>query len=405
MQGKAAAGLRFTISQILVRRSQLISKTDADTQAIRKPRGYGFSSSYPGDYVVLQATNGIQFWDWTDVSNPVLLKYMVLPGMQASTGYSTGSAWWVFWQAPYVYIGGSVSGLYVVDASDPQNPVLVKQMPTSQTGGFLLGPVFVVGNLLVGSTMNKPGYVTFDISDPKNPILIKAQTTGLPTIYSILLNGNKILGAGMDNKLYVHSINNPAQFKLINSSADMGGKGGYINFQDGYAHVGASNNYAKVNIRNNLSYPIVGTGTSGLSGRDEDFANVLGNLVFVSSDHTVGSALMPHQSAPDTKGPAVNMVNPKNGTANQAVTSRIGLTFTDQIDLSSVKSTTFIVRPVGGAALSGKYSSQTNIVNFSPDQPLQPNTTYEVVVPAGGIKDYAGNATTTTFSARFSTRI
>jgi len=53
--------------------------------------------------------------------------------------------------------------------------------------------------------------------------------------------------------------------------------------------------------------------------------------------------------------------------------------------------------------LSGKYSHQFAIVNFSPDQPLLPNTTYEIVIPAGGIKDYAGNTTATTFTSYFST--
>jgi Bacterial Ig-like domain len=42
-------------------------------------------------------------------------------------------------------------------------------------------------------------------------------------------------------------------------------------------------------------------------------------------------------------------------------------------------------------------------VNFQPTSPLQPNTTYEIVVRAGGIRDYSGNTVPETFRSRFST--
>ncbi len=109
-----------------------------DVTAIREPHGFGFSNSYPGDYVVLQAERGIQFWDWSDETNPVLLNYMTLPGVSESD-YSTG-AWWCFWQAPYVYVGGSGNGIYVVDARNPRAPVLLRQVPTLADRQLPRGP-------------------------------------------------------------------------------------------------------------------------------------------------------------------------------------------------------------------------------------------------------------------------
>src|SRR5262249_21132640 len=100
---------------------------------------------------------------------------------------------------------------------------------------------------------------------------------------------------------------------------------------------------------------------------------------------------------------AVNMVVPRNNATNQALTSRVGLTFTDQIDLRSVNTNTCIIRPLGGAALPGRYSHQTGIINFWPDQLFQPNTTYEVVVPTGGIRDLVSNAVSLSFTSRFTT--
>ena len=46
---------------------------------------------------------------------------------------------------------------------------------------------------------------------------------------------------------------------------------------------------------------------------------------------------------------------------------------------------------------------QTGIVNFSPAHSLEPDTTYEVIVPAGGVKDVMGNATPSDFRSTFAT--
>ncbi len=388
-------------SPVLVRQ-----KDDDDTQDIREAHGYGFSNSYPGDYVALQATLGVQIWDWSDVRNPEMVSYAHLPGIEP-TDYST-AAWWLCWQAPYIYVGGSSNGIYIVDASDAENPVMVDRggglpnpVPISQMGGFRIGPIFAVGNLLVATNANEPGVVTFDISDPKNPEVLDIEAGG-ERLYSSMVNGDKVLVAGVNKKFYTLDISDPADIRFTNEKGLNRGAG-YVTFQDGYAHLGASDRYVKIDIRDDNNYRIVGSASSGQEVRDEDFAVVMGNLVVVSDDHGDVSILAPHQSQKDTRGPEVNMVNPKDGATGQMTTSRVGVTFTDLIDLRSVNGTTFIVRPVGGDALSGKYSTQTGIVNFFPDVLLQPGTKYEVVIPKNGIKDYAGNETEALFRSEFTT--
>ncbi|MND05816.1 hypothetical protein D3C83_268290 [compost metagenome] len=42
-------------------------------------------------------------------------------------------------------------------------------------------------------------------------------------------------------------------------------------------------------------------------------------------------------------------------------------------------------------------------MNFTPDAPLEPDTTYVVVLPAGGIADVSGNPSSTELRWRFST--
>lgn len=373
------------------RAPRLVSQVN--NSALREPHGFGFSNSYPGRYAVMQSTTGIQFWNFTNPLAPTLIRSMALPGISASD--YNGGAWWTFWQAPYVYIGGSSTGIHIVDATDPANPVYVKAVTTP----FRVGPVFAVGNLLVTTSTDQAGLRTYDISDPRDPKLL-ASSSGNGGQYAGILNGDRIITAGTDNRLRVYNISNPSVITQTAVSPDIGAKGGYVSIQDGFAHAGFSTKYAKVNLSTGA---IAGTGTSGITGRDEDFGTVLGNLVMVGNDHSEGSALMPHQTAPDTTGPSVNMVSPKNNATLQNVKSRIGITLTDNVDLRTVTSSTFVVRPLNGSALAGKYSAQSGIVNFSPDQPLLPGTTYEVVVPAGGMKDDAGNGVPTTFSARFTT--
>jgi DNA-binding beta-propeller fold protein YncE len=402
--GKVGGGISFyDISN--PQSPKLVSEIfDDRTHTLREPHGYGRTNASDGDYVALQAVEGVQFWDWSDIHNPIRLSYLKLDGIEASD-YHRG-AWWLFWQAPYVYVGGSSNGIYIVEAKDPRTPRFIKRLPTNETGGFRIGPIFAIGNLLVATSMNNAGYLTMDISDPEDPILLDAtRDKNVPTIYSAMVNGGKIIGAGTgDNQsLHIHDISDPGHITFENKIGDFKNSGGYLSVQDGFVHAGFSDSYIKIDIRDADEYKVVGEGSSGLFDRDEDFAVVLGNIVFVGDDNGIGSALMPHQTAPDTVPPVVNMVHPPDGALNQSLHSRIGLTFTDQIEHRSVTANTFIVRPVGGQPLKGMYSSQTGIVNFAPDSLLQPNTIYEVLIPAGGLKDYAGNPTQSSFISRFST--
>jgi DNA-binding beta-propeller fold protein YncE len=377
----------------------IISKFDATTDLMREAHTIGFSNSYAGDYAAMITVKGVMFWDWTNIATPKILSTLTLPGVAASD-YTNG-AWWLCWQAPYLYVGGSANGIYIVDVKDPEAPKLITQVPKSKTGGFNIGSIFAVGNLLVASMQESGDMGVLDISNPIDPKLI-SKFTGAKS-YSTMVNGNRIYAAGVDGVLYVYDFSDPKNIKLVNKSGVIGSKGGYVNYQDGFVFMGSSNNAAKIDVTNDASYKLVSKLSSNISNRDEDFAVPIGNLVFVGNDHEDGSALIPHQKTQDLKGADVTMVSPVNNALNQAVTSRIGVTMSDNIDLRTVDNTTFIVRPVGGTAIAGKYSLQTGILNFCPDAPLLANTVYEIVLPKNGIKDVTGNANKLDFTSKFST--
>jgi hypothetical protein len=97
------------------------------------------------------------------------------------------------------------------------------------------------------------------------------------------------------------------------------------------------------------------------------------------------------------------MVVPRDGSEAQLLTSRVGITLTDAVDVFTITDETFIIRPLAGEALEGKYTVSENIVNFCPSESLAEGTTYEIVVPAGGIKDFSGNGVGEEFKATFTT--
>lgn len=380
------------------------AKDDDETHPLREAHGYGFY----GDLVFLQSRNGFHVWDWSDPLAPKKVSEATLPGITESD-YGTGS-WWLAVQMPYVYVGGSGNGLYIVDVSNPKAPKLAdrggKPNPISSTqlGGFRTGPVFAVGNLLVVTSNDEPGYTTLDIGDPLQPKILKTKKIGMPSAYSSFVNGNRIYGVGNDKKVFIHDISNPALMNFWGATPIAGDdKGGYLQVQDGFAHAGMGTTYAKFDVRNKDALTLVGVGTSGNPKRDEDFANPLGNLAFVASDHGDGTAIIPHQAAPDTTPPEVNMVVPKNAAQKQPTTTRVGVTFTDAIDTRTLTASSFIVRKKDTTTpITGHLSYGMQILNFAPDAPFEADTTYEVVIPVGAISDVAGNKNTKQFLSSFS---
>jgi hypothetical protein len=148
-----------------------------------------------------------------------------------------------------------------------------------------------------------------------------------------------------------------------------------------------------------------------LDGNDDQFTVAIGNLLVMSDDQLqengngyVGTVIGVHASAPDTVPPFVDTVIPKDGATGQAVTSRIGISFTDNVELATVDQNSFIVRPVGGEAVTGTFGIYMGVLNFDPDSALMPATEYEVILSQGGITDYVGNSISEEFRSTFTTQ-
>ena len=268
----------------------------------------------------------------------------------------------------------------------------------------VIGHPFILGDLLIyASDQSRTGVATYDIGDPTHPQLLDVLTTGGPGGYF------PELWSG-DGKLYVVfpynsggngfrvvDATDPSNLRFVTDRALPGAQSMYIQFQDEYAFMGGH----KVDMRSfesvlaldgeNVERPnqpgVIGIDTS-------QHLLPLGNLLVTGGiGENQGMAIWAHQSAPDTRGPSVGFHIPQAGRSNYPLGAPISLLIHETLETPTiVNGQTFIVRPLGGAAISGRLTfSFDDVLTFMPDQPLRPNTTYEVVLPAGGIKDAAGN--------------
>src|SRR5690606_21189372 len=142
-----------------------------DCTARREARGHQVSFAKYGDrfYTVTIQGRGVDLWDITDVRAPEHLKSVDIEGV--NFGDFTEAVWGVAWQGHHIFVGGTHTGLHVIDASDPADAQIVARV--ANLGGVSAGPVFPVGNVLVVTTpKNSSGVATLDISNPRSPVLL-----------------------------------------------------------------------------------------------------------------------------------------------------------------------------------------------------------------------------------------
>jgi hypothetical protein len=205
----------------------------------------------------------------------------------------------------------------------------------------------------------------------------------------------------------IHSFANPRAIEQIanwNPGGATGNNGPkYAVPQDQYLFVGRQNDWLKVDLGVESAPTTASKGALGVSTTDNGHATPFGNLVYVGNDKGSGSGLFAHQTAPDTTPPGVVAIFPLGGATNQPLTSRISITFSDYIDMRTVNTDSVTIRPAGGVPLAGIYSYGFNTLHFGPDDALEPNTTYEIILAAGKVTDIVGNPMAGDVHSAFST--
>lgn len=383
-----------------------IYEPEGSTGKFREPHAFGLTRVNGRRYMAFQNISGVEFWDFTDLNNLQPVSELSLPNVKG--GDYSNVSWQLSWQAPYLYVASSEQGIFIVDTSDPQNPALVKSVPASALGGFRVGPIFAFGNHLVLTSMdNRDGVASLDISDPLNPQMLDRVPDLDQIYYASCFDGKRLALSvrGADAKMVLFDLADPAKIELQDDQLAVSGQL-YCAFQDQFVFQGTEDWVHKIDLSDPQNPVDLGSGTiAGPLVRLVDHGQVspMGNLIFIGNDHGTGSAFMPHDVAPDFRPPQVSHTLPHNGAQNQSTLSRVGIAFTDMLDFSSVNQENIQIADSAGQVVSGTYSLENNKVNFAPELPLLPNTTYHIRVRKNGVRDTVGNSTVDEFVATFST--
>lgn len=361
----------------------------------------------------LGLSGGLQMWDVSNTASPQPVTMLELPGFLYPDAYARVTLS-VFYQAPWIYAAGADNGVYIIDASDPTNPVLAEQINFNPT--HRAGQVQVIGNLMMVTAAEGPRTVMLDVSVPDNPQPIAGGDFGITdsmdqpreSYFSNWSGGYgyyaiKDGGGG----LIVYDLHDPGA-PVFAGEYPSGGNGGYVFAKDQYAVVGESSN-AKIYDLTDLD-DIQLVAVLDLEG-DLDTATPIGNVIFLSVDDEAnpneGTGVAPFLEQPDGDPPFVTFAWPADGATGLSPRSRFGVSFNEMVEpRSAFEGSVRLYETDTDPAqtrVDGWISTQENIVNFAPESPLSPATSYTLEIPAGGIVDYNGNPIEVPFLASFTT--
>ena len=362
-------------------------------------------------YAVTTSGKGVDIWDITDVTKPALLKSVPIAGI--NYGDVAGGVWGMTWQGDTIYIGANDTGLHILDATKPAETALVKTLTVGDAGGEFPGPLWAIGNILVVTSPKGKGNVaTMDISDPLNPILLDSFHP--QTAY---------IGAFYGSHVYLQSpvrvwdvLTDPSTIGMADAPMDSLStpSSEYMSFHDGFmflGHLRPNPGASKISVSDPSNMNVVSRiwGRCDLDQNDDQFTLAVGPLLIMADDEkkslgNVGSVIGVHDTKPDTLPPTVMAMFPKDLATGQALTTRIGLSLSDHIEIATVTNTSFLVRPMGGQPIAGSFGMTTTTLNFDPAAALEPATTYEVVLRKDGITDLVGNAIPADIVTTFTTK-
>jgi hypothetical protein len=367
-------------------------------------------------YLVTTGGHGVDIWDVTNQKAVKHVKQLKLDGI--AYGDFTAAVWGLSWQGNYIYVGGTDQGLFILDAHDPLNVTVTKRIPTSAFGTVSAGPLDAIGNILVITTPKESGGIaTMDISDPVNPVYlhsIKPSKSYIGMFYRHFVFLQTPLRAWdvLTDPTNIGTANAPIGSLNTDDSE-------YMSFSDNYMFLGflrPNSGAAKIDVTDPSKMSVKGRvwGRLDLNGdnnltngtNDDQFTLAIGSLVVLGDDEApyAGAVIGAHSVDPDSKPPVVDTVIPKDKETGRSVKSRIGVTFTDNIELATVNDASFIVRPMGGDPIKGVWGLRMGVLNFSPAEDLKPATTYEVILPKGGVTDLVRNALAEDFKSTFTTK-
>lgn len=274
------------------------------------------------------------------------------------------------------------------------------------------GNSILLGNLLfITSDESNMGVLCYDIGPifqtPAQPPVLLDKLSGPIGAYIVSPWQNYLIFSRRDTSTVdVVDYSDPTDLKLVtsinvlgNTNRDIGNGLGYIQCQDNFVFADRH----KINM--DTFQPVLELDEIGnnrpagsIAGQLDTSQHLMpmGNLI-VSGGYSHAGAdgvgIWIHDANPDRNPPYVGYHVPRPGQTNFPRGAPVSLLIHENLEsYTIVNGQSVILRPAGGAAVDATVSfSYDDVLTITPVQYLQADTTYEVEIVAGGIKDVAGN--------------
>ncbi|MEO0452557.1 MAG: Ig-like domain-containing protein [Verrucomicrobiota bacterium] len=363
------------------------------TEALKVPNRGNMHTAYSllPDYRVNHP--GDNYVDLAGLSNstPSIATVGRPPGFSGADGGARSA-----YILPYHY-DSQGNGKRIVDARTGQT------LSTFDEYGFGSGTLPVpVGNILLLAKIRagERAIASYDISDPANPVLLdvmrdsdprwRHQEGGAyePAIYNNYFVVPLSLRGGTIGFV---DYTDPGNLRMHHIISGTRGAQRYMQFQDHRMFAGT-----EVIDLTHLNGGITPT-EHNFPGHKGEYMLPLGNLVVCAENSEQGGdnlgAIYAFQAEPDVRPPSVTYHVPAADATDQLVTSRIGMVIHETLDATTIDETTFRVFPVSDTTETSipgtRVWSDKDILTFTPMSPLEPETTYRVVVE--GFTDIVSN--------------
>ena len=365
---------------------------------------------FGGDWMVNTDVLGVQFWRVEDPSSPELVSRLELPGVTFIIGSYPRTVHSVSWQYPYLYIAAADNGVFVVDAQDPNNPVMVNQFTFDPP--LRAGFVYAMGSTLFVEGSEERQAALMDISVPTEPQPIpggrfdlmdadgvvheaySASVAGPHALFALTTEGSGVL---------VYDISDPQNPTYV-SELRTEGNGGYVFRDDDTLFIGESDVARIIDASDMTQMSVIAELT--MPG-DLDTLMPYGNVALLSADEEApdgeATAVIPWKTEVDATGPQVLFVDPADGATGQEPTLRLGIGLSEFVEPSSAFAGSVRLYDAEDNAIAGVASAQEGWVHYTPTQSLLPGE-YRAELVAGGITDPNGNPIAEDFSWTFTVR-
>ena len=342
-------------------------------------------------------------YDRDPATLPAVICRFTFPNVNQSTNYD-GYSFALDWAGGrYVYAPTGSHGLFVIDTLDLAQPKVIAHLTNAQLGNQVLRAAVALGDLLIVSpvsvNVNGGRVMILDISDPARPTVVNS-IGNVSMGYQGFLYGSRFFNVATfsdgktPSRIQAWDLKDPLNITEQTLATVTGLKHPEYGFgKDGDLFLGHYHGSTRWSLATGQAVQVDRVEPQEPPGDDYAFLSPVGPLIAVTSDHNVRSRLnFAPLDRPDQVPPSLLYSRPMMGATNVARTTGIGLAFSDFLDTARLGPTSFRLQKAGSAkAIPVTVSHFSGLVNLVPVAPLDPNSTYELLLDPEAVRDGVGN--------------